>query len=72
MMKLRKAWEEYLRDPPLGSKAFEAKEFGIDMEGLIANLKLTPAERIKENDRLMNEACPDGNYYEHFPAWSSD
>lgn len=67
-MKLRKNWEEYLRNPPPGSKAFEAKEFGVDMEELIANLKLTPAERIKKNDRLLNEARAQGIDYDHYPA----
>lgn len=71
-MKLRKDWEDHLRNPPPGSKASEAKEFGIDMEELIANLKLTPAERIKKNDRLVNEAHANGMYYDHYPAWSLD
>jgi len=68
-MKLRDNWEEYLRNPPPGSKAFEAKEFGVDMEELIANLKLTPAERLKKHDRLLNEAHAQGIYYDHYPAW---
>lgn len=67
-MKLRNNWEEYLRNPPPGSKAFEAKEFGIDMEELIANLKLTPAERLKNHDRLLNEAREHGINYDHYPA----
>ena len=71
-MKLKEDWEEHLRNPPPGSKAYEAKEFGIDMEELIANLKLTPAERIKKNDRLVNEAHANGTYYDHYPAWSLD
>lgn len=71
-MKLRKDWEEYLRNPPTGSKAFEAKEFGVDMEEIIANLKLTPAERIKKHDRLLNEARANGINYGHYPAWSLD
>lgn len=68
-MKLRDNWEEYLRNPPPESKAFEAKEFGVDMEELIANLKLTPGERLKKHDRLLNEAHAQGIYYDHYPAW---
>jgi len=68
-MKLRDNWEEHLRNPPSGSKAYEAKEFGVDMEELIANLKLTPEERIKKNDSLVNEARANGMYFDHYPAW---
>jgi hypothetical protein len=68
-MKLRDNWEEHLRNPPPGSKAYEAKEFGVDMEELIANLKLTPAERLKKHDRLLNEAHARGVFYVHYPAW---
>ena len=32
-MNLRDNWEEHLRNPPPGSKAYQAKEFGVDMEG---------------------------------------
>ena len=69
MSKLRKNWEEHLRNPPPGSKAFEAKEFGVDMEELIANLKLTPSERLRKHDRLLNEAHARGMYFDHYPAW---
>jgi hypothetical protein len=68
-MKLRDNWEEYLRNPPPGSKAHDAREFGIDMEELIANLKLTPEERIKKLQRLINDACAQGTDYDHYPAW---
>jgi hypothetical protein len=37
---------EYLLDPPPGSKAAEAKEFGIDLTLLIENLRLTPEQRV--------------------------
>jgi hypothetical protein len=37
---------EYLLDPPPGSKAAKAKEFGIDLTLLIENLRLTPEERL--------------------------
>ena len=66
---MRKNWEEWLRNPPPGSKALEAKEFGVNMEKLIANLKLTPAERLKKHDKLLNEARTQGINYDHYPAW---
>ena len=66
---MRKNWEEWLRNPSPGSKAFEAKEFGVDMEELITNLKLTPAERLKKHDKLLNEARAQGINYDHYPAW---
>ena len=33
--------------PPAGSAIAEAKEFGVDLYGLLENLKLTPAERFR-------------------------
>ena len=69
MVKLRDNWEEYLRNPPPGSKAYEAKEFGVDMEALIENIKLTPEERLRKHDRLLNEAHAQGMYFDHYPAW---
>lgn len=67
-MKLRDDWEEYLRNPPPGSKAHEAKEFGVDMEELIVNLKLTPEERIKKLQDRMNQAHTLGLDYDRYPA----
>jgi hypothetical protein len=68
-MKLRKDWEEHFRNPPPGSKAFEAKEFGIDMAELIVNLKLSPTERLEKLQRKMNKAYAKGMFYDHYPAW---
>lgn len=33
-----------------------AELFGIDLSLLDENLRLTPLERIRQNDRLLNEA----------------
>lgn len=33
--------------PPEGSAIAEAKEFGVDLYGILENLKLTPAERFR-------------------------
>lgn len=38
---------ELIEHPPEGSAIAEAKEFGVDLYGLLENLKLTPAERLR-------------------------
>lgn len=38
---------ELIEYPPEGSAIAEAKEFGVDLYGLLENLKLTPAERFR-------------------------
>jgi hypothetical protein len=38
---------ELINTPPPGSKLAEAKEYGIDLTLLYANLKLTPTERAR-------------------------
>ena len=40
--------EEHLLNPPAGSKAAAAKEFGIDLTLLIHQLRMTPQQRIDE------------------------
>lgn len=44
--------EEHLLNPPPGSKAAAAKEFGIDLTLLLGQLRLTSQQRI---DRLQRE-----------------
>jgi hypothetical protein len=44
---------ERLRHPAPGSRIEAARDFGIDLNLLIANLRLTPAERVSR----MHEAC---------------
>lgn len=44
--------EEKLLNPRPGSKIAEAKEFGIDLTLLVANLRLSPEERLRKNDDL--------------------
>lgn len=46
--------EEKLRNPPRGSRIAAARDYGIDLTLLIENLRLTPAERIKKNDAVVN------------------
>jgi len=36
-----------IENPPEGSDIAEAKKFGVDLYGILENLKLTPAERLR-------------------------
>ena len=49
-MKLDKAVEDYFLNPPPGSAAERAVEFGIDLTLTLENLRLTPEERIRQLD----------------------
>jgi len=40
--------EELLRNPPPGSKIEAAKRFGIDLTLILAQLRLSPEERVRE------------------------
>ena len=51
MPKLRD-WERYLLNPPPGSKAAEARDFGIDLTLTIENLRLTAEQRVRELDNF--------------------
>jgi hypothetical protein len=44
--------EEWLRNPPAGSRAAAAREYGIDLTLLITQLRLTPAERAEKAQRI--------------------
>ncbi|HMO81737.1 MAG TPA: hypothetical protein PKD24_13185 [Pyrinomonadaceae bacterium] len=46
--------EEKLRNPRPGGYIAEARDYGIDLTQLIENLRLTPAQRIKNNDGAVN------------------
>jgi hypothetical protein len=47
--------EEHLLNPPPGSAAARARDFGIDLTLLIGRLKLTPTERLQQLQRAMIE-----------------
>jgi hypothetical protein len=47
--------EEHLLNPPPGSAAERAREFGIDLTLLIQRLRLTPDERLRQLQRAMVE-----------------
>lgn len=45
--------EKYFIDPPSGSAAARAAEFGIDLTLTLENLRLTPEERIRKLDDFI-------------------
>ncbi len=45
--------EDYFLNPPAGSAAARAAEFGIDLTLTIENLRLTPEERIRKLDDFI-------------------
>lgn len=45
--------EDYLLNPPSGSAAERATEFGIDLTLTLENLRLTPEERIRKLDEFI-------------------
>lgn len=53
MTQLTPKMEEWLLNPPPGSKVAAAKEAGVDLELLIENLRLTPQERLEKLQKEM-------------------
>lgn len=47
--------EEHLLNPPPGSAAARAREFGIDLTLIIERLRRTPEERLNDLQRAMIE-----------------
>lgn len=45
--------EDYFLNPPRGSAAARAVEFGIDLSLTLENLRLTPEERIRKLDQFI-------------------
>lgn len=45
--------EDYFLNPPPGSAAVRAVEFGIDLTLTLENLRLTPEERIRKLDNRL-------------------
>jgi hypothetical protein len=45
--------EDYFLNPPPGSAAARAVEFGIDLMLTLENLRMTPEERIRKLDRRL-------------------
>jgi hypothetical protein len=47
--------EALLRNPPPGSRIAAAKEYGIDLTLLIEQLRLSPAERVRQLELAAND-----------------
>lgn len=52
-MAKRKDADDYFLNPPPGSAAARAVEFGIDLTLTLENLRLTPEERIRKLDDFI-------------------
>jgi hypothetical protein len=58
--------EDYFLNPPPGSAAARAVEFGIDLTLTLENLRLTPEERIRKLDNRLAVAAK-SKEIEHYP-----
>ena len=47
--------EAHLLNPPPGSAAARARDFGIDLTLLIRRLRLTPEERLDDLQQVMRD-----------------
>jgi len=50
---MRTELEEYFLNPPAGSAAARAVEFGTDLTLTLEHLRLTPEERIRKLDNFI-------------------
>ena len=50
---MRREIEDYFLNPPPGSAAARAAEFGIDLTLTLENLRLTPEERVRKLDKFI-------------------
>ena len=47
--------EDYFLNPPSGSAAARATDFGIDLTLTLINLRLTPEERVRKLDDFIED-----------------
>ncbi|HKP68399.1 MAG TPA: hypothetical protein VJV05_03880 [Pyrinomonadaceae bacterium] len=52
---MKRTPEEKLLNPRPGSKIAAARDFGIDLTLLVANLRLTPDERVRNLQSVMRD-----------------
>jgi hypothetical protein len=50
---MRREIEDHFLNPPPGSAAARAAEFGIDLTLTLENLRLTPEERVRKLDKFI-------------------
>ena len=51
---MKRTPEEKLLNPRPGGKIAAARDYGIDLTQLVENLRLTPVQRIRNNDDAVN------------------
>ncbi len=51
---MKRTPEEKLLNPRPGSRIAAERYFGIDLTQLVENLRISPADRIKRNDDVVN------------------
>jgi hypothetical protein len=54
---MRREIEDYFLNPPPGSAAARAAEFGIDLTLTLENLRLTPEERVRKLDNFIESVA---------------
>jgi hypothetical protein len=54
---MRARIEDYFLNPPAGSAAARAAQFGIDLTLTLRNLRLTPEERIRKLDSFIEDVA---------------
>jgi hypothetical protein len=66
-MKTEKQDDDYFLNPPPGSAAARAVEFGIDLTLTLENLQLTPEERIRKLDKRLaaRAKTKEAKHYRH-------
>jgi hypothetical protein len=47
--------ERWLIEPKPGTKAAAARDFGVDLSLTVANLRMTPHERVQRLDEFQHE-----------------
>jgi hypothetical protein len=50
---MRSSFENYFLNPPAGSAAARAVQFGTDLTLTLGNLRLTPEERVRKLDSFI-------------------
>ncbi|HEX8456182.1 MAG TPA: hypothetical protein VF656_02580 [Pyrinomonadaceae bacterium] len=55
MSAMNKDTETHLLNPPPGSAAARARDFGIDLTLTLQRLRLTPTERVRQLQSAMSE-----------------
>ena len=52
---MRQEGDDYFLNPPPGSAAARAVEFGIDLTLTLENLRLTPEDRVRKLDAFIED-----------------